>query len=163
MTRDEALSVVAALMASWPSAYSWSDETVELWLRDLADRDPRIALAAVDRCRRTLDYPPVWRQYAEAYDREWDRARPKTWSTTLELPPVPRTPPAQVQRRIAAMRAAVHRHDGADHDHHNGAEHCPICGKHEIDANGVHDSKHCLRCKQLAEKAHAAGVATPQP
>ena len=66
MTRDEALSVVAALMASWPSAYSWSDETVELWLRDLADRDPRIALAAVDRCRRTLDYPPVWRQYAEA-------------------------------------------------------------------------------------------------
>lgn len=86
MTRDEAISVISTIMAAWPQAKAMSDETAELWIYDLEPLDAQTAVAALDKLRFRLDFPPTTAQFTAAYQDLLPR-QPIPTHQKRELPP----------------------------------------------------------------------------
>jgi hypothetical protein len=82
MTYDESVGVIRFMMAAWPSAKSMSDESADLWVHDLQDLDLQTCLSALDRMRRTEEFPPSLAKFLAAYDAR----KPRTYHTALEAP-----------------------------------------------------------------------------
>jgi hypothetical protein len=126
MERTDALSVIARLMASWPSK-QWSDPEVEMWLEDLAAWTVEEGMAATQACRRALDFSPSW---AEFYTSLGDARRLQNRTIyTREL-----TRPGVMTREANREAVKLIRSWYADSDKrrgehwHGGPEPCPVCG-----------------------------------
>lgn len=58
----------------------------------------------------------------------------------------------ETQRRLKRLREVL-KTNIPTHDHKNGAEQCPTCGKHTW-TDGKHNPAHCQLCKALGEETY---------
>lgn len=150
MNVDEAYDVINRLAIEWPYVRDWPDEKTAQWVHDVQELDYERARRAVNVCREQHAHAPAWAQFREAY-------RTVSWQALApERQPVQRRPEleagylpkAESIRRLRMVRQILAKDEnaGLQHNHHRGALHCPICGKHDHDTDGKH-TKDCRRCK----------------
>jgi hypothetical protein len=109
MTRDEAISVVAYIMAAFPNAAKWEDAAIELWADDLEECDHLRARRAVKVCRHEHDYLS-FAKFMDAYRQctRTELAPERQLFTSRALSEAPADPEA-VKRIIHMARNAIKR------------------------------------------------------
>ena len=126
MTYDESGSVLRFMMASWPSAKSMTDDTANLWCNDLQDLDLEVCLSALDRMRRTEEFPPTLAKFLAAYEAK----KPRIYHTALEGPRFGDSGPL-----VAALKAGLKLAKTNHANHHKvPSRDCPVCSLHDHDA-----------------------------
>ncbi len=163
MDPNEALTIVEVLEATWVGK-EWTDNQRDLWVRDLIPMNRWLAEDAVEDLRRSEDYRPTFNKFLMAYQAVGRRqAAARAESTGLPTVPIdPRDGIAQVRRMRKLMSVTGYATTKAGlrgHDHHQGAEGCPVCSRHDQAAHH-HDRNRgdhtltlkptCVRCAELA-------------
>lgn len=73
MNIEETAAVIAYFGAAWPT-FDPSDDTIDVWVAELGDIDPRDALEAMRSLVRTSDFPPSIAKFrAECQSLAWRR------------------------------------------------------------------------------------------
>lgn len=122
MNRDDALDVIAFIMACWPQAQSMTDETAQVWITKLEPHDLDDSVRAIEWLHERLDFPPSWAQFREGLRN----AKPRTVyePPALDAPPVPADKNLARMRRLRQITGGVGEHERHDR---NPRTECPVC------------------------------------
>jgi hypothetical protein len=126
MNRDDGITIIARLMAAWPG-HEWSDPTAEMWLEDLEAWHLEEAMAAVQMCRRTLDWSPSWHQFLEALAAARRTQSQTIYRAELTRPGV-HTPEANIEAIRLIRNWYANKTNMRLRHWHGGPDPCPICG-----------------------------------
>jgi hypothetical protein len=145
MTYDDAVSVLAVMMAAWPSTKSMSDDAAGLWVNDLQNCELAPALKALDRMRHTDEYPPTLARFLGAYQA----IEPRTFHEAKALPAPVFGDKAPL---VHALRAGVKMAKTNHSNHHKvPGKDCPVCSLHDHDPSGKSHLASCRRCQAFGD------------
>lgn len=151
MTEDEAGDIMFALGSTFQKIAEWPDSTMSAWFEDLAKMDYAWAQLAVRKCRDNCTHTPSWAEFREFYRQAAAEARDPSrqdYRPAIGEGVLSRSEHAE---RVRAVRKILQ--GGPEHDHRKGADHCPVCSKHDRTADGLH-SPGCARCKALGRQIY---------
>lgn len=163
MNRDEAINVIATIMDCWTAAQEWTDRQAEMWIKDLEPLEYQRAMSAVHACRDEHHFIPSWAQYREAYRTvTWQQLDPERNPPATMMIEARLLPKSENARRVRLLKAHLRQQRRPDdHDHTKGLRNCPVCGQHDVNAQGLHKPEHCARCKELSRVVFDAIAGEP--
>lgn len=147
MTYDDSVSVLSFMMAAWPSMKSMADDAANLWVHDLQSLDLDISLTALERMRRTEEFPPSLAKFLGAYQA----LAPRTFHEARALE-APKFGDQGVLVHALRVGLKLARTDHRNHDKLPSRD-CPVCSLHDHDETGrIHLARStCRRCKAFGE------------
>lgn len=114
MNRDDALDVIALIMACWPQAQSMTDDAANVWITKLAPYELDDSVRAIEWLHDRLDFPPSWAQFREAH--RLVQPRVTYTAPALDAPAVPANRNVERIRRLRTVAAVI----GTPDDRHRG-------------------------------------------
>lgn len=159
MTNDEAMSIVGRMASAWPQI-ELTEPTVEVWREHLIDKRGPIALEVIRGLEQTVKFFPTLAEFTDAYkiairqELEYERNERRA------LQPGPDGPTRDIRDLLQSLSTKLKTI--GTHNHHRGAENCPVCGPvireetgHHIAAGDPPDGtwRDCPECvKEMAER-----------
>jgi hypothetical protein len=122
---QEAAKLLAVMQLTWPHP-EWTADQVRMWRSDLAKIEVGQATEALYELRGSEKFRPT---FAAFLDRvQAIRRREALGRTALpgpSEPPVDRAKISELRERLSQMHKPGFTRG---HDHHRGADNCPVCG-----------------------------------
>lgn len=132
MNGAEATQVLTVMQAAWRTR--WTEAQEDFWLFELLQFEANDAQEAVRRLATQIDHAPSLHQFIEAIGAIRVERHHREEAARRALTP------AQAERKVAQatqlsflreVRRAMRGENDLRHDHHRGAERCPVCSKHD--------------------------------